>query len=59
MIEFKPDRMTMKIRVKVFAWLFMAAFASLLSKEIASRMLRGYELERQERLDELLKRKSK
>ena len=59
MIEFKHERMTMKIRVRVFAWLLMAAFASLLSKEIASRMLRGYELERHERMDKLLKRKSK
>ena len=59
MIEFKPEQMTMKIRVKVFAWLLMVAFASLFSKETASRMLRGYGLERQERLDGLLKRKSK
>lgn len=59
MIEFKTEQMNMKIRVKVFAWLLMVAFASLFSKETASRMLRGYGLERQERLDELLKRKSK
>ena len=50
--------MRLKTRLMVFVWLFIISFACIFSRELSRRMLRGYELEMNERIDELLKRRS-
>lgn len=59
MKEITSNNMTLKIRLKCSVWLFMISVSCIFSKDLTCRMLRGYELELEERLNKLLERVSK